>query len=142
MNRLDTTGLNQAYSSFYRAGIQHEYINRYHFIELPLGLQLRITGQRKWPVFIYTGVSVSTLLGSNALQFNNLSNSYYKDNSVFKKTQFDASTKILFALSRRNPNGILAGPQLNFGLGKMASEGVYRNRNYSYLGITLQKSIY
>ena len=140
-NRVDSFSNVLDLSFYYRSGNQFRYTNRYHFVEIPIGLQWRVTGPQKWPVYLYTGIDISKLVSSNALQLDNASYFYYKDNSVFTKTQFDLSVKLLFGVSKNRRSDFLIGPELNFGLTKMASSGFYQGRHYSYLGIHLQKGI-
>ncbi len=140
-NRYDS--LVNALSSglYYRSGTEKNYTNRFHFIEVPVGLQWRITKQNKLPLYLYTGMSASYLFSTNALQFAGATGFYYPDKKPFKNTQFDFSSRLLFGLSKNNKHQFLLGPQLNFSLGKMAASGMYQRRNYSFLGIHFQKGI-
>ena len=128
-------------STSYRPGNSTAYKNNFHFLELPVALQFRVTKKQKLPVYIYSGLSIAQLIGSNALQFSAQPGSYYSDNDLFNKTQVNVSAGILFSLSRRAKNPFLLGPDINFSLSEMANSGLYKDRHYSYLGIVLQKRI-
>ena len=126
---------------FYRTGNKTNYKNRFHFIELPVAIQLKLGKQSKVPIFVNTGISFSQLLSTNALQFDLLSGSYYSNNDLFNKTQVNISGGLLFGLSRHAANPFLIGPDINFSVTKMAGEGLYKNRHYSYFGLQVKKGI-
>lgn len=139
--RIDSTGnFNQA-NSFYRSGNGNSFKNHFHFIELPAALRVNLSGQRKTPFYLNLGVSVSRLIGSNALQFDTLSGIYYNNNAVFNKTQLNVSAGLLFSLPGSSKNPILIGPDINFSLNKMANSGLYKKRHYSYFGMVVQKAL-
>ena len=126
---------------FYRSGTQKNYTNRFHFIEVPVGVQWRITKQNKLPLYLYTGITASYLFSTNALQFTGATGFYYPEKKPLKKTQFDFSTRLLFGIGKNNKHEFLVGPQLNFSIGKMAGSGIYQSSNYSFLGIHFQKGM-
>ncbi len=84
------------------------------------------------PLALNAGISISQLIATNALQFNNTSGIYYYDNSLFKKTQLGFSTGIYFS---NKSNTVLIGPHIYYGITKIASEGLYKNAHFTYLGI-------
>ena len=127
---------------YYRSGNSVKYFNRYHFIELPAGILYRLgKPQNKLPVYLYAGVSISQLIKTTALQFDNASGAYYSNNDIFNKTQVGLSGRLLFSILKPNRNPLLIGPDLNYSLTRMAGTGLYSNRHYSYFGIHLQKGI-
>lgn len=126
---------------FYRAGTKGNYKNHFHFIELPVSVRIKLGKQNKLPVYLNSGFTISQLITTNALQFDALSGSYYRDNAAFNKTQFNISAGLLLSLSGNTNNAFLIGPDLNFSLTKMANSGLYKNRHYSYIGIQLRKGI-
>ncbi len=126
---------------FYRAGTKGNYKNHFHFIELPVSMRIKLGKQNKLPVYLNSGFTISQLITTNALQFEALSGSYYRDNAAFNKTQFNISAGLLISLSRNTKNPFLIGPDLNFSLTKMANSGIYKNRHYSFIGIQLRKGI-
>ncbi len=140
-NRVDSSNNFSRANFFYRSGNQRSYKNNFHFIELPLALRFKLSKQNRLPFYLNTGVSISQLIGSDALQFESQSGNYYSDNSVFNKTQVSISAGLLFSLSGHAKNPILLGPDVNFSLNKMAKSGLYDNRHYSYFGIQVRKSI-
>ncbi len=126
---------------FYRAGTKENYKNHFHFIELPVSMRIKLGKQNKLPVYLNSGFTISQLITTNALQFDALSGSYFRDNAAFNKTQFNISAGLLLSLSGNTNNAVLIGPDLNFSVTKMANSGLYKNRHYSYFGIQLRKGI-
>jgi hypothetical protein len=80
------------------------------------------------------------LIGSNALQFDTASGKYYSNNNLLNKTQANLSIGALFGLSSLAKNPLLIGPDINFGLNKIAKANLYSDRRYSYFGLRLQKN--
>ncbi len=126
---------------FYRNGNQQKFKNHFYFIELPVSIKLRLNQQKKAPVYLTTGVNVARLINSNALQFDVTTGNYYRDNSLLNKTQLSGSLGVLFSLSSNAKNPLVAGPEIQYSFSKMADAGLYKNRRYSFIGITLQKTI-
>lgn len=123
----------------YRNGDRSKQTNYFHFIEIPLELNWRITKLKQLPLYLSTGINLSQMISSNALQYEPGTGNYYRDNSLFNKTKFGASVRLLFGV---NKNGsFLLGPDFNYSLGSMAGRGLYNGRHYSYLGLRLQKSL-
>ena len=140
-NKIDSSSYFAYNNAVYRAGNTNQYKNHFHFIELPVMLRFKFGMQSKIPVYLNTGLSIARLVGSNALQYNPLSGSYYIDNAIFNKTLVNVSAGLLFSLSGNANNPFLIGPEINFSLNKMAGSGLYKDRHYSYFGIQVQKII-
>ena len=139
-SRVDTGVFYNQYNSD-RVGSRKNYHNHFNFIELPVSIHYRISKSHQLPVYLNTGISISQLLSSDALQFDTQSGNYYSNNALFNKTQLNVAAGLLFALSRRSNNSLLVGPDINFSLTKMAATGLYKDRRYSYFGILLHKKI-
>jgi Outer membrane protein beta-barrel domain len=147
-NRVDSAVIGGTYFSilssdnyFYRTGTNTSYKNHFHFIELPLAVNFKLNNKNKRLVYLTGGISISRLFSSNALQFDTTTGKYYSNNNLFNKTQLNISAGMLFSLSRHPKNPLLAGPDVNFSLNKIASTGLYGDRHYSYFGIRIQKTI-
>lgn len=140
-NRIDTGSFYSQFGNSYRLGTRNNYHNHFHFIELPVAVQYRFSKSNQLPVYLKAGLSLSQLLSTNALQFDSQSGNYYKDNGLLNKTQLSITTGLLFSLSRHSANALVLGPDLHFGLTKMAGSGLYSGRRYSYFGLLLQKTI-
>ncbi|MEO6721286.1 MAG: hypothetical protein ABIN67_13025 [Ferruginibacter sp.] len=127
---------------YYRSGNTIKYYNRYHFIEMPVGILFNLSKKRsQLPVYLYTGISVSQLINTTALQYEQQSGSYYMNETFFNKTQVGLSARVLFSLFKNSKKPLLVGPDINYSLTKMATTGLYSDRHYSYIGLHLQKTI-
>ncbi|MEO6229417.1 MAG: hypothetical protein ABJB11_09985 [Ferruginibacter sp.] len=140
-SRFDSSGAFSSVASYYRSGSSINYNNHFHFIEIPFSLQWKISKQSKLPLYINAGFTVTQLVNTNALQYNSSTGYYYKDNSFFKNTSVNISSKLLIDISKHNSQRFLLGPELNFNIGSMSNNGFYQKKHYSYLGISLQKAI-
>jgi len=126
---------------FYRNGSQQKFKNHFYFIELPVSIKLQLNQQKKAPVYLTTGINLARLISSNALQFDVTSGNYYRDNAMLNKTQLSGSLGVLFSLNAYAKNPLVVGPEIQYSFSKMADAGLYKNRRYSFIGITLQKTI-
>jgi len=126
---------------FYRNGSQQKFKNHFYFIELPVSIKLQLNQQKKAPVYLTTGINLARLISSNALQFDVTSGNYYRDNAMLNKTQLSGSLGVLFSLNANAKNPLVVGPEIQYSFSKMADAGLYKNRRYSFIGLTLQKTI-
>ncbi|HWH64081.1 MAG TPA: hypothetical protein VNS50_12440 [Ginsengibacter sp.] len=123
-------------SGRYSAGAATDkYINHFNFIELPVSLKIQIGKGKSIPLFWQSGFTVSELINSNALQFNPSTGYYYKDNSLFNKTQIGFNTAVLVSLFPKQKNSILIGPYFYYDASKIANEGLYNNKHFVFAGL-------
>ena len=115
----------------------NNYHHYYHFIELPISLKVRIS-TKNIPLFWDGGISISQLISSNALQFNNNSIGYYNNNSLFNKSQIGFSTGFSTMLFSDKNTSTLIGPYIYYGTTKIAEEGLYKNQHFSFIGLRSQ----
>jgi hypothetical protein len=101
--------------SYYRNGNEHSYTNQYHFIELPVTINMQLNKSGKIPLYWKAGFSLSYMMSSNALHFDSYGNVYYQNTTLFNKFQFNGLTS--FMIGFHLPHGELQlGPQLQYGL--------------------------
>lgn len=126
--------VNASYAGNYSGGTGFNYINRYHFIEMPVGVQWQINPFAKLPLQVGGGISLSYLLHSTAVHYHPQTGSYYKDNSLFNKIQTgvfaDASAKF-FATSRRP---LYIGPFVQYNLSQLIKSGVKSSEQHFIIG--------
>ena len=84
-------------------------------LELPVAMQYKINRSRILPLFLEGGLSVSRLMGANALFYDPTTGLYLKSGNVLNKTQLDLSSSLLIGLPFRGIR-IQAGPQVQYGL--------------------------
>ena len=132
----NTTGTDSA--NYFRATSNiNTYHNFYHYIELPVGIKFQIVNSKKIKLNWNIGSSIAQLIGSNALQFNNITGLYFHDNSLFNKTQFGFNTGLDIALFSKQNRSLLIGPYFNYGISKIASQG-YNKHHFTFTGLRAQ----
>lgn len=122
-------------------GALKKYNNHYHFISLPLNFSTRLFSIGQHDICFDAGLNYSRLLSTNALNFNASQGIYYKDESVFNKSQWGVNSAIKFNLSGRNKPAFYIGPEFYYGLTPLASSGIYSKAHSSFIGLRLQKDL-
>lgn len=125
---------NDSLFASFTGSMETRHHNYYHFLELPISLKVRLTS--KVPVFLEGGVSISQLIASNALQLNN--GVYEKNNSLFNKTQIGFNGGVSVSLFSMRKTSILAGPFMYYGTTRSATEGLYKNQHFTFIGLKSQ----
>lgn len=75
------------------ANASANYTNRYHFIELPVTLHIRLNKNLNKPFNLNLGVVAGQMFASNALVYDrSFGGIYYKNKSQFNKTQFSLTS--------------------------------------------------
>ena len=133
------TSLNGVIS--YGQGNTNRYNNYYHFIEIPLAIQLQVANIKKHPMYFEGGIILSQLVSTNALQYNAGQNKYYIDNSLFNKTIIGLSAGLFINLVSNNKAPLLLGPQFYYSASSIAGSGLYANTHYSLVGISVRKML-
>ena len=144
-DRIDSSGAVQnAYglsnvSGFYQARtitIEREYVNRFHFLELPLNVHIQLNRSRRFPLAWSGGLSLSYLLSTNALHFDSNTGLYYKDNSLFNKWLGSLSTGFSVGLFNSSRLPVHVGPEVQYGFSRLMKENVKDNKHLFYLGVS------
>ncbi|MEO7119972.1 MAG: hypothetical protein ABIY62_02690, partial [Ginsengibacter sp.] len=81
----------------------------YNFIDLPLNIKFLIGKASRPDIVLQGGIVISQMTGSNALQFDP-SKGYFKDNSLFNKTQFGFNGAAYTTLFSRQKHPLYVGP--------------------------------
>lgn len=114
VNRAPSTA--QVVTEYYDANNTQKYTNRYHFIELPVTLHTQLNKGKRLPIIWDIGFSVSKMLGTNALHYDGLGGVYYKDNALFNKTQWAASTGFNVKLFNQSRHPLSVGPVMRYNM--------------------------
>jgi len=126
------SGQRSVVNGYYRNGNGHGYTNNYHFVELPVTVNFQLNKSRKMPVIWEAGMSLSYLVGSNALQFDPYRNVYFENNQLINKTQLNGVTAIMVGF-HLGYNELQLGPELRYGLtGLLKSGESYSQHLFSY----------
>ena len=99
---------------YYSVGDVQVYTNQYYYLELPVAMQWQINRGRVLPLFLRGGVTLSRLMSSNGLYYNNQSAVYFKDNSVIQPMQVSFTSGLIAMLPLRGIR-VQAGPELQYG---------------------------
>jgi len=116
------------------AGDRQVFRNHYYFLELPVNVQYKLNKSNLLPLFAEGGVSLSRLMGSDALFYNAHSGVYYKDPGVLQKTQFNISSALMVGLPFHGVR-IQAGPQVQYGLTPLINNHSQGDQHFLYAGI-------
>ncbi|HYF30679.1 MAG TPA: hypothetical protein VD993_06145 [Chitinophagaceae bacterium] len=122
---------------YYDAGTSNQYTNGYHFVSLPLSLQWRVNNNPKFGVVWENSISIARLLHSNALHFDGITGTYYKDNRVFHKTQGMFASSILFNLKTKNNLQLYLGPHLQYGFTNLVNNNTNNDKHVRYAGLKM-----
>jgi hypothetical protein len=125
--------------SLFKAGSNNRYTSIYHFISIPVSFSTQIATIKKREINLTAGVNISRLIHTNALQFDNVQNSYYRNNSIFNKTQVGFSAAFVINLAGKNKAPFYIGPDFYYSLTPQAATGMYTDSHYKSFGIQLKK---
>ncbi len=132
----NTVGVDSA--NYFRANRDvSTYHNYFHYIGLPIEFKFQIANSKKTQLYLNTGFSISQLISSNALQFNNATGLYYYDNSQFNKTQIGFNTGFDIAFNTNQRKSFLLGPYFNYSISKIADQG-YNKHHFTFIGLRTQ----
>ncbi|MGC4039210.1 MAG: outer membrane beta-barrel protein [Chitinophagaceae bacterium] len=120
-------------------GQTSNYTNKYHFIELPLSAYYNLTGKWKTPLVWNAGVSISRLISTNALLYDEaLGGVYYDGNRDFNKTQFNISTGFSFRFAGNGRWQWNIGPEIYVSATKLFDNTYDANKHPLYGGLHIQ----
>jgi hypothetical protein len=116
----------------------HKYHNAFNYLEIPAELKLQLWANKKMPVYLSGGISISRLISSNSLQYDLTARGYFNDNSFFNKTQIGFSTGLFAELFSKQKSPLLIGPDFYFAATNLARGGSYNKKHFSYIGLRSQ----
>jgi hypothetical protein len=122
-------------SSYYDANNTEDYTNRYHFIELPVTLHTKLNKSMRVPITWDLGLSFAKMVGTTALHYDGYGGVYYKDNSLFNKTQWVASTGFNIGLFQQSKHPLAIGPSLRYNMTNMLKKEYNINQHLWSVGL-------
>ncbi len=125
-----------ATTDYYYSGNQFgssTYHNSFHFIEIPIGLDVRLTKPNKFPLYWSGNIYVSELLSTNALQSG--TNGYFSDDGLFNKTYVGLGSGFSITAFSNQKLSLTVGPYVRYDLSKVANKGLYDDRHFAFLGL-------
>lgn len=118
----------------YEGRTNRSYTNRYHFVELPIAIDVQLNRGRKNPIYWELGAAPSYLIGSSALVYDTaFSGVYYKDRTVLQRFQLSATSAFSIELGSRKGPRWSVGPEVRLQLTPLTNS-VYDNRQYLLYG--------
>lgn len=117
---------------------QRNYQNRYHFIDLPVELQVRLGKGSSLPLYWNAGLAMSQLLQSNALHFDGTTGVYYQNDNLLNRTQLAASTGFSIGLLNKTAVPLVIGPTLRYHVSEILRKEVTGSKHFSSLGLQLK----
>ena len=122
--------------SFYLNGQVVEHTNQYHFIELPVNLNLQLNRSIKTPIVWQAGFSVAWMVASNALLFNPYDNVYFVDKQAFNPIQWNAATAVLVGIPLQS-HSFQLGPQVQYGITGLAKTNAGNPGHLFFVGLKM-----
>ena len=93
------------------------FTNRYHLIQLPVGLEVQLNKGRKTPISWEAGLAPGYLLATRARVYDKAYfGIYYEDPSQFNRLQVAATTGFSVELRSKQNHRLVLGPDLRFSL--------------------------
>lgn len=124
-------------NSSFKNGTANTFINRYHFIEIPLMLQWQINKIKNRPVYLNGGIVYSYLASSNAIYFDSGADNYYYSKSLFNRSQFQLRTGIAMGMIKKLNYPLTIGLQYQYNLSGQWQKSLDLNQHLSFTGIQL-----
>ena len=126
---------NASYAGYYAGRENRNYTNRYHFIEIPAGVQWQLNKAAKFPLLLNGGLSLSYLANTTAVHYHAQTGSYYKDKTLFNKIQAGvyAGVSAKFFANSRRP--LYAGPVVQYNLTNLLKPSVNLKQHFLYAGL-------
>jgi hypothetical protein len=131
-----TSNANSQAGSVFTVGNEQSHTNRYYMVELPAAIQYKINRSRILPLFLEGGVSLSRLMGVDALSYDPSKGLYLKNTDALNKTQFNVSSALMVGLPFHGIR-IQAGPQVQYGLIPLMNTQSLGDQHFFYAGIRL-----
>jgi hypothetical protein len=125
--------------AYYKSGDENKYTNSYHFVSVPLSVQWQVNRNAKRSIVWENGISLARLINSRSLQYDPFSRSYYKDKSAQNKTQWMASSSVLFRLLTKSNRHVYAGPQVQYAFTNLVKDA--DNKHLRYAGLKFMMSL-
>lgn len=113
----------------YLPGVQNDYTNRYHFIQLPVGLEYRVL--RNLPLQVQGGIAVAHLVKTNALSYDYQAQAYYEKLDAYNATQLHLFTNFNYTVWKGKSKKLDVGPYVQYSLTELQKTAPDKNRLFS-----------
>ncbi|MGN6418624.1 MAG: hypothetical protein ACTHMC_14110 [Pseudobacter sp.] len=113
----------------------HDYTNKYHFIEIPVKIHWRMTGEDQLPLILDGGLSIAQLLSTNALHYDGSNDVYYKDFRYFNKTQAGITAGVNVELFGESNHPVWIGPTIKYQLSNLLKSDLSGGQHLWQFGV-------
>lgn len=127
------------YSGSYSTG--KKYTNRYHFIEMPLGIDWQFSNSRKLPLYLNTGLQLSYLVSSNGIHYDTKAGVYFENKSYFNKMQGGVYLGATAKLFSGTPYALNIGPSVYYNAVNLTKPIANVKQQLIYVGFNMQWAI-
>jgi hypothetical protein len=109
--------------------VMQKFTYRFHAFEMPVLINWQINkGRRLPPLVLDAGLSLSHLRSIDALHYDGINDIYYKDNSLFNKTHFNAIMGLNVGLFQDSKLPVWIGPSLRYSLTGLVKKEVSKGQ--------------
>jgi hypothetical protein len=112
------------------------YVNSYHFIEVPVTVEKQLGIKSRFA--INAGASLGFFAGSNALHYDQQRTIYYKDNTLFNKTQVNLLAGMSWRMLQRKKYSVAIAPGFRYGATNFFRKEKYGSKHLFSAGLGIQ----
>ncbi|HEX5026531.1 MAG TPA: outer membrane beta-barrel protein [Agriterribacter sp.] len=123
------------YAGYYNGANSINYTNRYHFIELPIGVQWQMTKAGQFPLQLNGGITLGYLANTTALHYHDMTGSYYKDKTLFNKLQTGMYAGISTTFFERSKSTLYLGPVIQYNFTSLLKPSTGLQQHLIYAGL-------
>lgn len=135
LQTIPQSGYYYLFSSYYGGAAKQTYTNHFHFIDVPLMYDWRITNNTKHFLSLNAGISVSFLISTNALVYDTAASGiYYHNKNSFAHAIINFIPGLSYHFSAKNFEWSL-GPQVYFDLNRFIKSDPDQRKYLFYGGV-------
>ncbi|MDB5193210.1 MAG: hypothetical protein JWQ96_2773 [Segetibacter sp.] len=129
------TGFSTTVNSYYTPGSASSYVNKYHFVQLPVNLLYRLNRNSYKPTNLWFGITPGFLMHSNSLSFDDRNGVYYRAKGQLNKFQLAVQSGISFPLINASKYNVVLGPQFQYSISNLTRPSVGTKEHLIYSSI-------
>jgi hypothetical protein len=115
---------------------QHNYTNRYQFIQVPVAIEYKLVN--KFPLYVQGGVKLEKLISSNALFYNKYAGVFIKDKEMLANTGLHLFTGFNYHFRSNKAFSFALGPQLQYGTTSLTKKSSNTQQHLYFVGLSTQ----
>lgn len=119
---VNTSNSTLSVNRFYKNEASGRYINKYHFIEVPITAEYLFNKNMPVPFSVFGGATIGYMFSTNALQYDHFYGVYYRDDKSFNRMQLGVQAGVRFQVTRHGRQALEIGPVFNYKLKNMAND--------------------